>query len=76
MQCVDLSDDELWQAIAANTDAISDLLHQRAEVEAEINSMSDPASRTELMSSYVGAVNKFESEYRTYTAEICRRYPA
>ncbi|HEY6619122.1 MAG TPA: hypothetical protein VIY68_06245 [Steroidobacteraceae bacterium] len=76
MQCVNLSDDELWNAIAENADALSDLLHQRAEVENEINGMSDPASRTELMSSYVGAVNKFESEYRTYTAEIRRRYPA
>ena len=76
MQCVDLTDDELWQAIAANTDAMSDLLHQRAELEAEISEMTDPAARTDLMSSYVGAVNKFESEYRTYTAEIRRRYPA
>lgn len=39
--------------IAANIDAISDLLHQRAEVEAEIGGMSDPASRTELIGSYV-----------------------
>jgi hypothetical protein len=53
MQCVNLSDDELWNAIAENADALSDLLHQRAEVEDEINGMSDPASRTELMSSYV-----------------------
>lgn len=75
MQCVDLTDDELWQAIAANTEAMSDLLHQRAELEVEIDGLSDPASRTELMSSYVGAVNKFESEYRAYTAEIRRRYP-
>ena len=75
MHCVDLTDDELWQAIAANTDAISDLLHQRTEVENQINGVSDPASRTELMSSYVGAVNMFESEYRAYTAEIGRRYP-
>lgn len=76
MQCPKLTDDELWRAIAANTDAVSDLLHQRAELEAEIDSMSDPAERMELMSSYVGTVNKFESEYRTYAAELHRRYPA
>jgi hypothetical protein len=76
VQCVDLTDDELLRAIAANTDAVSDLLHQRAELEAEISGMSDPATRTELMSSYVGTVNKFESEYRTYAAELRRRYPA
>ena len=75
MQCVDLTDNELWQAIAANTEAMSDLLHQRAELEAEISDLSDPATRTELMSSYVGAVNRFETEYRAYTAEIRRRYP-
>jgi len=75
VQCVDLTDNELWQAIAANTEAMSDLLHQRAELEAEISDLSDPATRTELMSSYVGAVNRFETEYRAYTAEIRRRYP-
>ena len=76
MQCVDLTDDELWRAIADNTDTMSDLLHQRAELEAEIGSMSDPAERTELMSSYVGTVDKFESEYWTYAAELRRRYSA
>jgi hypothetical protein len=76
VQCANLTDDELWNAIAANTDAVSDLLHQRAEVEDEINGMNDAATRTELMSSYVATVNKFESEYRAYTAEIRRRYPA
>ena len=76
VQCVNLSDDELLRAIAANTDAVSDLLHQRAELEAEIISIIDPARRTELMSSYVGAVDRFESEYRACTAELRRRYPA
>ena len=76
MQCVNFSDDELWHAIAANTEAMADLLHQRAELEAEISGMADPARRTELMSSYVSTVNKFETEYRAYTAEIRRRYPA
>ena len=76
VQCVDLSDDELWQAIAANTDAMSDLLHQRAEFDAEISSISDPAERSELMGSYVGTVNRFETDYRAYMAELRRRYPA
>jgi hypothetical protein len=75
VQCASLTDDELWAAIAANTDAVSDLLHQRAELEAEIDGVTDPASRTELMSSYVGAVNRFESEYRACTTELRRRYP-
>jgi hypothetical protein len=76
VQCVDFTDDDLWQAIAANTDAMSDLLCQRVELDAEISSMTDPAKRSELMSSYVGAVNMFESEYRAYTAELRRRHPS
>jgi hypothetical protein len=74
VQRVNLTDDELWRAIAANTDAVSDLLHQRVELEVEISDTTDPGARTDLMSSYVGAVNKFESECRVYTAEIRRRY--
>ncbi len=76
VQCVNLTDDELWCAIAANTDAMSELLDHRAEVAAEISSMSDPAKGTALMTSYVNTVNRFESEYRTYTAELRRRHAA
>jgi hypothetical protein len=75
VQYVNLTDDELWRAIAANTDAMSDLLHRRFELDAEISTLSDPARRSELMSSYVGTVDKFEGEYRTYTAELRHRYP-
>jgi hypothetical protein len=73
MQCAKLSDDELFQAIAANTDAMSDLLHRRTELEAEISSTTDPARLSQLMNSYLGAINGFESEYRSYTAELLRR---
>ena len=76
MQCVDLTDDELLRAIAVNTDAVSDLLHHRAELDAKISSTTDPIRRSELLSSYMGAASKFETEYRTYTAELRRRYPA
>ena len=75
MQYVNLTDDELWRAIAANTDAMSDLLHQRFELDAEISTLSDPARRSELMSCYVGTVDKFEGEYRAYTAELRHRHP-
>ena len=75
MQYVNLTDDELWRAMAANTDAMSDLLHRRFELDAEISTLSDPARRSELMSSHVGTVDKFEGEYRAYTAELRHRYP-
>jgi hypothetical protein len=76
VQCANLTDDELWRAIAANTDAMSKLLDQREELNAEISSLSDSAKRSELMSSYLGKVNKFESEYRTYTTELRHRHAA
>jgi len=74
VQCVDLTDDELWNAIAANTDALSDLLHQRAELDAAISGMTDFVKRSELMSSYVNRVNNFETDYRACSAELRRRY--
>ena len=51
MQCVNLSDDELLLAIAANTDAMSDLLQQRADLEGEICGTPDFAKRAAMMSS-------------------------
>lgn len=73
MQCANLSDDELFQAIAANTNAISDLLHRRTELEDKITKTNDPVTLSQLMDCYVGVVNRFESEFRTYTTELRRR---
>jgi hypothetical protein len=73
MQCANLSDDELFQAIAANTNAISDLLLRRTELEGQITKTTDPVTLSQLMDAYVGAVSNFESEYRTCTAELRRR---
>jgi hypothetical protein len=76
VQCANFSDDELWRAIAANTETMADLLRKRAELDAEIGGLTDPVRRSVLMTSYVGTVNKFEADYRAYTAELRRRYPA
>jgi len=76
VHCVNLTDDELLQEIAVNTDAVSDLLCRRAELEAEIRRTTDPASLTAMMSSYMVVVHKFESDYRSCMAELRRRYPA
>jgi hypothetical protein len=76
VQFVNLTDDELWHTIAANTDALSELLDQRFELDAEINGVTDLARRSKLMSAYMGAVNQFEAEYRAYTAELRRRHAA
>jgi hypothetical protein len=76
VQCVNLSDDELLLAIAANTDAMSDLLQQRAGLEVEIGGTTDFAKRAAMMSSYMSTVNWFETDYRACTRELRRRYPA
>jgi hypothetical protein len=76
VQCVNLSDDELLRTIAANTDTMSDLLHQRADLEIEISGTNDFAKRAALMTSYMSTVNRFESDYRACAAELRRRYPA
>jgi hypothetical protein len=76
VQCVNLSDDELLLAMAANTDTMSDLLHQRAELENEISGTTDFAKRAALMTSYMSTVNRFETDYRACAAELRRRYPA
>ena len=37
MRRVDLTDDELWQAIAENTDAMSELINEQLEMDEEIS---------------------------------------
>jgi len=76
VQCANLTDDELFLAIAANTDAMSDLLQQQSDFDDEISTITDPDQRSELMSSYIGTVNRFETDYRAYMAELRRRHPA
>jgi hypothetical protein len=75
LECINLADDALWRAIAENTNAVSELLHQQAELDFEIAIMSDDLSRSALMRSYLDTMNKFEREYRACTAELRRRYP-
>ena len=66
MQCVNLTDDELWQAIAHNTTVMSALVYRRIELDTA-NTRNDVIHRAQLM--------KLERKYREYTAELRRRYP-
>ena len=70
-----LADDELWRAIAENTDAMSALVHQQVELDAGFGAANDRDSRAELMRSNAQTINKFQRQYRDYTAELRRRYP-
>jgi hypothetical protein len=72
MRHVKLTDDELWRAIAQNTDEMSELVHQ-FDTDVRMGIFFLPCARSR---SYLEAVNKFEREYQEYTAELRRRHPA
>jgi len=74
MQCPNLTDDDLWRAIADNTNAMSRLIQKQLELDAYIGSR-DPTGRAYLMRFHVERANYFQREYCEYTAEIRRRYP-
>jgi hypothetical protein len=61
MQRVNLTDDELWRAIAENTNAMAALVREQCELDAGIGRLSDSGI--------------LQSEYQDYAAELCRRYP-
>ena len=75
MQCVNLTDDELWQAIAHNTTAMSGLVYRRIELDAG-STRNDVIDRAQLMQSNLETIDKLERKYREYTDELRRRYPA
>jgi hypothetical protein len=75
MQCANLTDDELWQAIAHNTAAMSALVYRRLELDAG-NTRNDVIDRAQLMQSNLETISKLERKYREYTDELRRRYPA
>lgn len=74
MECAKLTDDELWRAIAENTNALSLVVEQRQELDAAIAASYDAAGRASLMRLHVATVNRFHREYRAYTAELRRRH--
>jgi len=74
MQCVNLTDDELWCGIAQNTNAISVLIHQQLELDAAINPSNDIVRRTRLVQSK-DTISKLQRKYQEYAAELRRRYP-
>jgi len=75
VQRILLSDDELWRAIAENTEAMSALIHKQVELETGIGAQQDPRSRTTLTRSNAQKIDKFESQYHGFAAELRRRYP-
>lgn len=74
MECVNLTDDELWRAIAENTNALSLVAEQRHELDVAIAASHEAAGRTRLMRLHLATVNRFHREYRAYAAELRRRH--
>ena len=67
MRRTHLTDDDLWRAIANNTDAMSALIEEQIELEAELGA-SDPDSRRKLMLFNVQAINNYNRQYRDFIA--------
>jgi hypothetical protein len=70
-----LTDDDLWRAIADNTDVMSLLIEQQFELDADAGT-PDPNTRQKLMLFNVQAIDNYNRQYRDCIAEIRRRYPS
>ena len=73
MQSVNLTDDQLWRAIAQNTNAMTALILQQLELVA-VNTISDSIRQAKLRESNAERIGTLERNYREYTAELRRRY--
>jgi hypothetical protein len=73
LSCVNLPDDELWRAIAENTNAMSALVDEQLEIN-ELIGAADPADRATLLRTYLDTINQFRRDYRDCAAELRRRY--
>jgi hypothetical protein len=67
-----LTDDELWRAIADNTNALSALIEKQYEWDTELGG---PAIVCTLKSISICRADKYHREYEDYIAEVRRRYP-
>ena len=74
MQCVNLTDDELWRAIAENTNAMTALVREQCELDTGVGGLGDSDSRWLTKLNNAQAISKLQSQYQGYTAELRRRY--
>ena len=73
MQRMNRTDDELWRAIAENTNAMSRLVHQQLELDAFIG--ADDPNNEYRMRFLLKRADHIQRQYQDCTAELCRRYP-
>jgi hypothetical protein len=68
MQAENLTDEQLWQAIAHNTGALSVLIEQ------QLKTNGRRPRRLKTILAYARTVDALERQYRIYSAELRRRY--
>ena len=71
MRCDNLSDDQLWRAIAQNTERLSALIHQQLELSDADLAALHPRTRGDLIR-FAGHIQR---EYRQCADELRRRHP-
>ena len=74
MQSENLTDEQLWRAIAQNTNAMTALIHQQRDLAPAVNTLSDTIRQAKLRESNAESLGKLERNYREYTAELRRRH--
>ena len=72
MRTIHLTDDELWRAIADNTNALSTLIEKQCGWDEKL----EAAIVDTLISISVYQADTYYREYRDYIAEVRRRYPS
>lgn len=73
MQRVLLTDEQLWRAIAENTDEMSALVDQQFEL-VTADGVLDIGRRANLRQLNAQRINTLQRQYQTFTAELRRRY--
>jgi hypothetical protein len=73
MQSGNLSDEQLWRAIAQNTNAMTALIHRQLEL-AAAKTITDNIRHAKLRESNSEIIDRLARNYREYTAELRRRY--
>ena len=73
MQVENLTDEQLWRAIAQNTNAMSALVRQQLEL-ATVTTISDSIRQAKLRESNAAIIDKLARNYREFSAELRRRY--
>jgi hypothetical protein len=73
MQSENATDEQLWRAIARNTNAMTALINQQLEL-AAVHTISDSIRQAKLRETNAERIGKLARNYQEYTAELRRRY--